>query len=354
MAESAPNPSASPPSSIARAVTTAALFLCGCCLLLSGWLAVYAFSPGPASADKSAIVTIARGTPLREMSKVLAGVGLVEEDIRFAVVARILGYSGRIRAGEFELATGMTPLQLLRQLITARPVQHAVTIPEGLRLDEIGQIFAQGKWCDAERFSQLAHDKAFLTAIGFGGLDSLEGYLFPDTYYLTRDVKGAEELITMMTRRFREVWAQLAPSPVEQKKQHEVVTLASIVEKETGRGEERPVIAGVFANRLKIGMRLQSDPTVIYGIDDFSGNITRKHLQTPSRYNTYTLSGLPAGPISNPGRSALEAALHPAVTDYFYFVGRNDGTHQFSRTLEEHTRAVLKYQRKKPEKNGKG
>jgi UPF0755 protein len=321
---------------------------------VSGWFAVYALSPGPPASEASAVVTIARGTPLREMSKVLAGAGLVEEDIRFAVLARLLGYSGRIRAGEFELATGMTPLQLLRQLVAARPIQHAVTIPEGLRLDEIGRIFAQGGWCDAEQFRQLTHDKAFLAAIGFGELDSLEGYLFPDTYYLTRDVQGAEELITMMTRRFREVWTQLSPSPAGNASRHDVVILASIVEKETGWGEERAVIAGVFANRLKRGMRLQSDPTVIYGIDDYTGNITRKHLQTPSRYNTYTLAGMPAGPISNPGRSALEAALHPAATDYLYFVGRNDGTHQFSRTLEEHSRAVLKYQRKKPEKNGKG
>ncbi|HSO10231.1 MAG TPA: endolytic transglycosylase MltG [Desulfoprunum sp.] len=318
------------------------------------WFAVYAFSPGPPAAEGSAVVIIARGTPLREMSKVLAEAGLVEEDVRFAILARLLGYSGRIKAGEFKLTTGMNPLQVLRRLVAARPIQHSVTIPEGLRLHEIGRIFAQGGWCDEEQFRRLAQNKAFVTKLGFGDLDSLEGYLFPDTYYLTRDIHGAEELIIMMTRRFREVWTEVAPAPAATARQHEVVILASIVEKETGRGEERPVIAGVFHNRLKIGMRLQSDPTVIYGIEDFSGNITRKHLQTPSRYNTYTLTGLPAGPISNPGRSALEAVLRPAATDYLYFVGRNDGTHQFSRTLEEHNQAVRKYQRKKLEKNGKG
>ena len=348
------NPS-SPISSVAkRAVVTAALFLCTACLLIAGWLAVYAFSPGPQTDEKSAIVTIVRGTPLKQMSAVLAGAGLVKEDLRFAILAKILGYSGRIRAGEFKLTTGNTPLAVLRQLIRAQPVQHAVTIPEGLRIEEIGSIFARGGWCDEEGFRRLAYDKGFMVGLGLGKLNSLEGYLFPDTYLLTRDIHGEEELIRLMTRRFKEVWAEVATEPDNAERRHEVVILASIIEKEAQKDHERPVIAGVFHNRLKKGMRLQSDPTVIYGAQDYAGNITRKHLQTPTRYNTYTLDGLPAGPISNPGRAALAAALKPAATDYLFFVGRNDGSHQFSRTLEEHNQAVQKYQRKKPEKNGKG
>ena len=337
-----------------RAVRTTALLLCTASLLIAGWLAVYAFSPGPRAAEKSAIVNIARGTPLKQMSAVLAGAGLVKEDLRFAILAKILGYSGRIKAGEFKLTTGNTPLALLAQLIRAQPVQHAVTIPEGLRIEEIGSIFARGGWCDEEGFRRLAYDKGFMAGLELGKLNSLEGYLFPDTYLLTRDIHGEEELIRLMTRRFKEVWAEVATEPGNAERRHEVVILASIIEKEAQKDHERSVIAGVFHNRLKKGMRLQSDPTVIYGVPDYAGNITRKHLQTPTRYNTYTLDGLPAGPISNPGRAALAAALKPAATDYLFFVGKNDGSHQFSRTLEEHNQAVQKYQRKKPEKNGKG
>lgn len=336
---------------VARRVT---LLLFGCLFLASAWLAVYALRPGPETAAGSAIVTIPKGTSLRGMTGILAAAGLLKEDVRFPLLARILGYSGRLRAGEFKLSTGRTPLQVLRQLVVALPVVHAVTIPEGLRIKEIGRIFAEGGWCDEARFLRLTSDKAFLAELGFGGLNSLEGYLFPDTYHLTRDIHGEKELIGLMTRRFREVWGQVAPSPDSAARLHEVVILASMVEKEAAHPEERPLIAGVFHNRLNKGMRLQSDPTVIYGIEDYAGNITKKHLQTPTRYNTYTISGLPAGPISNPGKAALQAALNPAPTDYLYFVGKNDGTHQFSRTLEEHNQAVMKYQRKKTGKNGKG
>lgn len=288
------------------------------------------------------------------MSAVLAAAGLVKEDIRFAILAKLCGYSGRIKAGEFKLATGATPLALLGQLVKAQPVQHAVTIPEGLRIEEIAALFARGGWCDEERFRRLAYERTFIADLGFGSLNSLEGYLFPDTYLLTRDIHGEEELIRLMTRRFSEVWAEVAPADLGREKRHEAVILASMIEKEAQKADERPIIAGVFHNRLKKGMRLQSDPTVVYGIDGYDGNITKKHLQTPSSYNTYTLDGLPAGPISNPGRASLAAALQPAATEYLFFVGKNDGSHQFSRTLDEHNHAVQKYQRKKPEKNGKG
>lgn len=337
-----------------RVARRVALFFFGCLMLATGWLALYAFSSGPEVVDKSIIVNIPKGTSLRGIAAVLAASGVVKEDIRFALLAKIMGYSGQLRAGEFKLTAGKSPLQVLRQLASAQPVRHEVTIPEGLRIKEIGHIFAEGGWCDEGRFLKLAHDKTFLAGLGFGKLESLEGYLFPDTYHLTRDIHGEEELIILMTKRFREVWGQVAHLPDSTAKIHEVVILASIVEKESARPEERPVIAGVFNNRLKKGMRLQSDPTVIYGIEDFAGNITKKHLQTPTVYNTYTISGLPAGPISNPGKAALQAALNPARTEYLFFVGKNDGTHQFSRTLEEHNQAVLKYQRKKSVKSGKG
>lgn len=337
-----------------RAVLRTALFLC-CCVLTAGiWLGIYGLSRGPESGAKSVIVEFPPGTSLRGIGTKLAEAGVVYDDIRFALLTKLFGYGGKLKAGEFKVSTGRKPLEIIRELAKARPVQHAVTIPEGLNAREIGRIFAEGGWCDHERFERLAADKKFIAALGFGELNSLEGYLFPDTYHLTKDIHGEEELIRLMTKRFREVLREVSPSPDDPAKLHDIVILASMVEKETAKAEERPVVAGVFYNRLKKGMRLQSDPTVIYGMNDYSGNISRKDLQTPSSYNTYTVSGLPAGPISNPGREALRAALQPAETEYLFFVGKNDGSHQFSRTLDEHNQAVQKYQRKKSVKNGKG
>lgn len=337
-----------------RVARWAALFLCGWLVLSIGWLAMYGLVPGPETANKSVIIEFPQGTSIRGIGTILAEAGVVREDIRFALLAKILGYAGQLRAGEFKITTGRSPLEVIRLLARAKPVQHAVTIPEGLSAREIGRIFGEGGWCDEERFERLANDRDFIAGLGFGELKSLEGYLFPDTYHLTRDIHGEEELIRLMTKRFKEVWQEVALLPGNSGALHDVVILASMVEKETGQSDERPVVAGVFYNRLKKGMRLQSDPTVIYGIEGFSGNITRKDLQTPTKYNTYTITGLPAGPISNPGREALQAALQPARTDYLFFVGKNDGTHQFSRTLDEHNQAVQKYQRKKSAKNGKG
>jgi UPF0755 protein len=175
--------------------------------------------------------------------------------------------------------------------------------------------------------------------------DSFEGYLFPDTYFFPRGVL-AKDIITTMVNRF---WTQFGVDWKERADElglsvHEVITLASIIEKETGVSSERPIISSVFHNRLKKRMRLESDPTVIYGISDFDGNITRKHLDTHTPYNTYRIRGLPPGPIANPGAAAIESALFPAETDYLFFVSKKDRTHKFSTTILEHNRAVRKYQ----------
>ena len=178
-----------------------------------------------------------------------------------------------------------------------------MTIPEGLRIKEIGRIFAEGGWCDRGEVSAADPRQGLPGGTSASAsLNSLEGYLFPDTYYLTRDIHGEKELISVDDQTFPEGLGPDRPVARSAARLHEVVILASMVEKEAAHPEERPLIAGVFHNRLNKGMRLQSDPTVIYGIEDFSGNITKKNLQTPTRYNTYTVSGLPAGPISNPGK----------------------------------------------------
>lgn len=323
------------------------LVLCG------GWYSYYVFSPGPQSAVETVIVTIPRGTSVRGIRDILAREGIIRSDIRFLLLAKFSGYSSRLQAGEFRFRTGIKPGEALRELAFARSIEYPITIPEGLRAAEIAEIFGEYGWCNPKKFITLVSDKSFLEKLGFGHLDSLEGYLFPDTYLFTRDIRGAENIIPIMVKRFTEVWSELAAGIDEEQDREKTVILASIVEKETGAAEERPLIAGVFHNRLQLGMRLQSDPTVVYGSKKFAGTISKRDLRTPTPYNTYTLSGLPVGPICNPGKEALEAVLDPTPTSSLYFVSKNNGTHHFSTSLTEHNRAVGKYQRNNSDKKGK-
>ncbi len=332
--------------------STILLFIVGI-LSFAAWLAVYTFTPGPQTAGETAVVTIPKGTSVRGIGDILAREKVIHNDIRFLLLAKLSGYGSRLQAGEFRIRTGLKPGKVLKELAFARSIEYPVTIPEGLRADEIAEIFGEYGWCNPQKFITLVSDKPFLEKLGFAHLNSLEGYLFPDTYHFTRDIHGAENIIPIMVKRFSEVWTELTAELKEQPDQQETVILASIVEKETGSAEERPLIAGVFLNRLKTGMRIQSDPTVIYGTKKFSKPISKSDLLTPTDYNTYTLPGLPVGPIGNPGKEALKAVLHPATTDTLYFVSKNDGTHQFSKTLSEHNHAVEKYQRNNSEKKSK-
>jgi UPF0755 protein len=316
------------------------LHLCG------GWYAWYFFTPGPETSTETVIVTIPRGTSVRGIRDILAREGVIHGDIRFLMLAKLSGYGTRLQAGEFRLRTGVRPGEVLRELAFARSIQHAITIPEGLRAAEIAEIFGELGWCNPKRFLKLITDESFLGQLGFEHVNSLEGYLFPDTYLFTRDINGAEKIIPIMVKRFTDVWGGLTAEIQEAPNLEKTVILASIVEKETGAPEERPLIAGVFHNRLRLGMRLQSDPTVVYGSNKFAGLISKKDLQTVTPYNTYTIPGLPVGPICNPGKEALGAVLQPAPTKSLYFVSKNNGTHYFSDTLVEHNRAVQKYQRK--------
>ncbi len=331
-----------------RVVLWAALFLFLFTVVLSSWLFIYAQKKGPKTEDIAKIVVIPRGASVVQIGNILAQAELIYADLRFQLLAKITGLSPKLQAGEFRLSTGQKSIDILKELTISRPLQHRVTIVEGLRLEEIAQIFANGGWCEQDDFLQLVRNPLEISKFGLEGLESLEGYLFPDTYYLTRSSTNARSLITMMVNRFFKVWQELQESIMEKKeslRRHELVILASIVEKETGAPQERKAIASVFFNRLRLGMRLQSDPTVIYGIPNFSGNLTRQDLRTPSPYNTYTLPALPVGPICSPGRAALDAVLHPAEGNYLYFVSKNNGTHHFSKNLREHNRAVWKYQR---------
>jgi len=337
-----------------RVVLWTALFLCLVPLAGYRWLMLYANKNGPAGPAEQVVIEIPKGTSVQGIGKILGDAGIIYDDVRFMLLARLQGKATRLRAGEFQLPIGKNPLEILDLLITAKPFHYSITVPEGLRGEEIGAIFAAEGWCDQYVFLELMEDPEFIDELGLTGIASLEGYLYPDTYFLTRETRGAKSIIVILVNRFKEVWGEIISDIQGQTPdQRETVILASIVEKETGDAAERPLIASVFLNRLAKGMKLQSDPTVVYGSGDFNGPITKAHLKSSNPYNTYVIPALPAGPIASPGRAALEAVLHPAKADYLYFVSKNDGTHYFSRNLREHIIAVNKYQRKNSEKDSK-
>jgi UPF0755 protein len=221
---------------------------------------------------------------------------------------------------------------------------YKITIPEGYGLKEIAAAFAGAGLVSESVFLHAARDPQLCHGWKIEA-DTAEGYLFPDTYYFPKGV-SAEKILSTMILRFRQVFTS---ELVQQANNaglsiHQAVTLASMIEKETGSDSERSLVSSVFHNRLKRRMRLESDPTVIYGLDNFDGNITRRHLTTPTPYNTYTRHGLPPGPIASPGAKSLLAAVYPAQSEFLYFVSRQDKTHQFSRTWDEHLKAVGRYQ----------
>lgn len=301
----------------------------------------------PVSEEGAArVVVVERGASFRMVARNLYEAGLVRDVDNFMFAARLMRASRRTKAGEYEFSPGMAPIDILRMLVKGEIKSYPATIPEGYSLREIAGVLKEAGLIEHEAaFIERASDPTFIAALGFEAA-SLEGYLFPDTYAFTKAM-GVDEIISMMTARFKAVYAKEFESAAREKGMtlKKVVTLASIIEKETGAGEERPLISAVFHNRLKQRIRLQSDPTVIYGIKDFDGNLTKKHLQTRTKYNTYKFHGLPPGPIANPGAAAIEAAINPAPEDYLYFVSRGDGTHYFSKNLREHNNAVNRYQR---------
>jgi UPF0755 protein len=261
------------------------------------------------------------------------------------VLSRLRGNAHSIKAGEYDFQEPAAPGKVLDRLITGDVRRLKFTVPEGLNLTEIAaKLEAEGRG-DKTAFLALARDPVFISTLGLDA-PTLEGYLFPETYTLESGT-SEERLIKAMVEQFRtrlgaeELVAAAAERGLDL---HQMVTLASIIQKEAGNEAEMPVISGVFHNRLRLRMPLQADPTVIYGIADFDGNLTRKHLNTPTPYNTYRMRGLPAGPIASPGEKALRAAAMPAAVDYLYFVSQGDGTHVFSQTLKEHNNMVRRYQ----------
>jgi UPF0755 protein len=289
-------------------------------------------------------LTISPGTPFAAVAHQLETRGIVASDTKLKILARIRGNSGRIQAGEYLFVDKANPDQVLARLIAGDVVRRRFTIPEGLTIKEIAARLEAERVTAAEPFITLATDPALAESLGIDG-ESLEGYLFPETYTYTAGT-SPRELLGAMVEQFR---ARMTPELLSAAEEegltlHQLVTLASIIQKEAGNNEEMPLISAVFRNRLKQRIPLQADPTVIYGIENFDGNLTRLHLTTPTPYNTYRMVGLPRGPIANPGEEALQAAAFPAAVTYLYFVSRGDGTHKFSNTLREHNQAVQRYQ----------
>lgn len=290
------------------------------------------------------ILVIDKGQSFKTTAQALQQADFIKSPIKFYLLARLKGNDKKIKAGEYLLSAAMSPREILTRLVKGRVRLQRLTIPEGYNLSQVAAQVQKAGLADAAVFFKAAGDAAAAKAYGIPAA-TFEGYLYPDTYYFARPV-AAKKIIAAFVNRFNTVFT---PAWRERARQlnlsvHEVVTLASIIEKETGAAFERPIISSVFHNRLKKRMRLESDPTVIYGIKNFDGNITRRHLRTQTPYNTYTTRGLPPGPIANPGQASLQAALFPKNTAYLFFVSKNDTTHKFTTHLGAHRKAVRKYQ----------
>lgn len=257
------------------------------------------------------------------------------------------------RSGKFLIKSKSTMLEVINELTEGTPIATKVTVPEGKNLFQIAEILESKKIVNANEFIKLAKDPKVAASLNIP-FETVEGFLYPETYQLDKNMNSLEVIKTMV-RVFNQKTENLdfSTNPAGLTKE-ECITLASVVEKETGAGHERPIIAGVFFNRLKKRMRLQSDPTTIYGIwESFNGNLRKRHLLEKTPYNTYKIPALPKGPISNPGLDSIKAVLNPESHSFLYFVSQNDGTHVFSKTYKEHKEAVNQFQKNYKARQGK-
>ncbi len=318
--------------------------------LLGLWWFVASEAPREIPASKAGrpdapgrVVYIPPGSGLRAIAGQLEDAGVVRHRWLFVSAALLARQHRALRPGEYALRSDMSLREILQLLAVGRVLLHRVTIPEGFTARQIAAMLAREGLADEVRFLALATDPVFAQRLGLeqGGL---EGFLFPDTYLLARGLRE-EDILRQMVARFRQLFGETEVARARELglSVGAVVTLASIVEREARVAEERALVSGVFHNRLRRAMPLQADPTVLYPSAG-RRRITRLDLRTATPYNTYVIAGLPPGPIANPGRAALQAALYPAQTAFVYFVARKDGSHEFSRSLRDHERAVRRYQ----------
>ncbi len=303
----------------------------------------YAQTPANQTSENT-VITVPAGQSFNTTTAALASSRIIKDPFKFKIVARLKGYDKKLQAGEYVVSAAMSPIQILQKMATGEIKLYKLTVPEGLNLYQIADLVEAAGLAPKNSFVAAATNADLVHQQNLPA-KTFEGYLFPETYFFPKNVPTKTIIVTMVNR-FRQIFNAAWQQRAQQLgfSVHQIVILASVIEKETGASFERPIISSVFHNRLNKKMRLESDPTVIYGIKDFDGNLKRRHLETPTPYNTYKLSGLPAGPIANPGKKSLEAALYPADTDYIYFVSKKDQTHQFSTNYQDHHRAVQKYQ----------
>jgi UPF0755 protein len=328
-----------------KIVAIAFFFVLAGAVILFSYAAIYLRTPLNEKGEGKTI-TVQRGMTFREVASLLEKEGIIKGIERFVLLGKLWGAFPKVKAGEYELSPSLTPLQVLDTLTKGRVKHHKVSVPEGYTVRQIAQFLETEGITNGEAFLEKCFSPQYTSSLGIQA-KSLEGYLFPDSYLFPKGFPP-EEVIEMMVSQFRQVYT---PQYSERAKElgfsnYRILILASIIEKEAAIPEERFLVSSVYHNRLKRKMRLYSCPTVIYGIKDFDGNLTKEDLERFTPYNTYIIRGLPPGPICNPGKEAIKAALYPAETQYLYFVSKNDGSHHFSATLKEHNIAVWKYQKK--------
>ena len=314
------------------------------------WVYTSLERPYKGYAEAERFVDIPPGTGTAGMARRLAEAGVVRSTTAFRAAVWMRGSARRLQAGEYRFDRPMSPAEVTDRIARGDVYVRALTFREGLTIREMAAVFEGAGFGQASAFITAARNAELIRVLDPKATD-LEGYLFPDTYTLPRRTT-AEQLVARMVERFQKI---VTPELREKAAERgltvrELVTLASLVEKETARPEERPIVAGVYTNRLQIGMGLQCDPTVIYALmlaGRYDGNIRRPDLQIDSPYNTYRYAGLPPGPIAAPGEASLHAAANPADVPYIYFVSRNDGSHVFSATLDEHNRHVYNFQKQR-------
>ncbi len=320
--------------------------------LFFAFLATFSVIRGVGGAPQA--VMIPRGVPLGKIGALLQDQGVLTSPFLFKLLVSTTGGNRRVKAGEYLFKTGMGPLNAMMVLYFSSPIEHPITVPPGWNARQIAGILAAKRLADPKKFLDIVLSSKSPIKYKLKA-PTLEGYLFPDTYTFSR-IDGEARIVERMVQRFFSQVDQPLIQAARDKGMtlEQLVTLASIIEKETGVPTERELISSVFHNRLKKKMRLQSDPTTIYGIANFDGNLTRKHLQTATPYNTYAISGLPPGAIASPGLAALRATVNPAKSDYLYFVANGKGEHVFSATYAEHNQNVDVYQRKRATRHQAG
>jgi UPF0755 protein len=313
----------------------------------AAWIYFSLETPYRGYSQPEVFVEITPGSGPAAMGRRLAEAGIVRDPTTFRIAVWLRDAGRRLQAGEYRFDRPMTPAEVVDKIVRGDVYLRPITFREGLTIRQMAALFEDKGFGAAESFITAAANADRIRSLDPQASD-LEGYLFPDTYTLPRRIT-AEQLTARMVAQFEKALSPelRARAQAQGLSVRELVTLASLIEKETGRPEERPLVAAVYWNRLKIGMGLQCDPTVIYALERagrYDGNITREDLQFDSPYNTYRYAGLPPGPIAAPGLASLEAAANPADVPYLFFVSRNDGSHAFATTLEEHNRNVRQYQ----------